>query len=608
MKSTRLLRNQAPIGPANAFQAETTTMPSVEIARSLLLWCATFFALGLVSIIVWRPFKGAPTTHNTLVLLSLTGECLALSITTCLIRTRREWSIFVIHAVIIGFLVRSIPVLLLSHPPLHDGYFYYASLIDLVDTQSFKPVMQDWYPDVGRQLHWPVLQLLTYQIHLWSGAQLDDLWRFLPPATGSLTVVTIGLIAYQAYQSWRIAAIAGLIGSLSDLVLYYQAEYHPQGIAILLATFLIYMIFASRASQRLGIRMLTILVCAAFLFSHHASSLVLPFLLTPLLVVPLLLKLSRRLATTIDENHRWALPWKRLQAEAHRLSMFNSVVVLLVVAALTLQIYRSNDIMNLAVRSLDPIFWGKSNTGETVELVWWFSLLRMSKYLMLVLGGIGIVFAIRRSSISSIILLVLTMTLFLGGIAGTVVMKDASARFLALWFPFTAIPAAVALDHLIETSGRWRFHAAAIAVLVSAVYLAANILNAQTPAYFLDQTPRSAGVWYGNRLPRTDRLAMTGLWLRDHTSTQSRYAVDFSTRMVPFFFSGRPERQLIYKQTDQAAYCRADYLVIDYSLEDSNFMSPLVGIDRSGYARVYDNGSIGVYQRLPDSPCRELLP
>jgi hypothetical protein len=459
---------------------------------------------------------------------------------------------------------------------------------------------------VGRQLHWPVLQLLTYQIHLWSGAPLDGLWRFLPPAIGSLTVVTIGLIAYQAYQSWRIAAIAGLLGSLSDLVLYYQAEYHPQGIAILLATFLIYMIFASRVAQRPGVRILTILACVAFLFAHHASSLILPFLLTPLLVIPLFLKLWQRIATKIDVVHRWTLPWKRLHAEGRQLSMFNSIVVLLVVAALTQHIYRSNDIMTLAVRSLDPFFWGKSDTGEAVRLVWWFSLLRMSKYVMLALGGIGAIFALRRSSINSIILLVLMITLFLGGIAGTVIMKDASARFLALWFPFTAVPAAITLDRLIQTYARWRFHGAAIAMLICTVYLVANILNAQTPAYLLDQTPRSAGVWYGNRLPQTDRLAMTGLWLRDHTSPQSRYAVDFSTRMVPFFFSGRPERQLIYKQAKQTSYCSADYLVIDYSLEDSNFMTPLVGIDRSGYAMVYDNGSIGVYQRLPNSPCREL--
>lgn len=576
---------------------------AMVLSQPILLWIVTASLLGFIAVVVWRPFGWHTATHNTWVLVLLGTLCCSLAVAAYSVNSAQSWALLTAHVVVGGFLIRSVPVLVLPYPPQHDGYFYYVTLINLVDAHSLDGIFRNWYSDVGRQLHWPVLQLLSAQVSAWSGIPLSGTWRFLGPAVGSLTAVAVGLVAYNVYLSWRIAAIAGLLGSLSDLVLYYQSEYQPQGTAIVIFTFFIGMVVVSRSSARVGVRALTLLVGATFLFTHHASSLVLPLLLTPVLIV---YYARRALPFLSDVKQRLANAPRHRGEESNWQAQFGSIIVILIVASLALHIYLSSDILKVALRTLDnPFLAATSRSTASGTAVEWISALRLGKYFLLALCILGMALALRRLSPSRTVLIMLTFSLFIAALVGDVLAPDGTTRFLALWYPFAAIFAASALVTMGSGPKYWTVLGSAVAVLMIGVYIGVGIADSQIPAYMFDNTPRSAGIWYGNELPQTNDIALAGRWLGRSTPKTARFAVDFATRMAPFFFGARSDSQIIYDPATADSYCRADYVVVDYKLEQGQFMQPRVTINYSQYPRVYDNGSVAVFRHVYGSLCSE---
>lgn len=581
-----------------------TTNQQTSTTRGKLLWISAFSTLAFIFVVIWRPFGTSAGLHNVVTLILLGITCMALATAASLTETARQWGIYAIHMVVIGFLLRSIPTLKLSYPPLHDGYFYFVSLQNIVDGHSIGPAYQNWYGDVGRQLYWPVLQLLTAQMSFWSGVSINTLWIFLPPAIGALTFVTLSLITHNTYQSWRIAAIAGLIGSCSDLVLYYQSEYQPQGITIVVITFFMYMILVSRSSQQYFVRILMLMVGATFLFTHHASSLVVPFLLTPFLILPYFAQFwIRYIIPLISDKIRILKFSNNLSREVLALTQMSVVVLILIIAGLSMQIYLSADILSIVLHSVSDPF-GENNGSITSDLsIWWLHALRFGKYILLLFSALGIILTLFRPTSSKIALVILTVGLLAASLGAGVIEPGGATRFLALWFPFGAIFAAAGISSFFITKQRWGQIGKAAAIIITCVYMMLGIVDSQIPAYLLDNTPRASGVWYGNALPRMDRIALAGYWLRDATPTNAHYAVDFSTRMAAFFFGERSDRQIIYNAKSSTLYCDADYTIVDYSLDSNNYMSPNITIDFAHYPRIYDNGSIAVFQHINNIPC-----
>jgi hypothetical protein len=586
---------------------QTAQAGSFTAAMALPLWVTTLCTLGFVGIVIWRPLSQYFWLHNAITLALLAATCLSLASAAFLVKTDRDWGLLAVHAVVIGFLVRGIPVLMLAYPPVHDGYFYFVSFLNIFEAHSLNGVYQGWYGDVGRQLHWPVLQLLTAQISYWSGIAPADLWRFLPPAIGSLTFIAVSLMAYSVFEDWRIASIAGLLGSFSDLVISYQSEYQPQGVAIVVFTFLTYMVLTSRASTKVGARTLTLCVGAAFLFTHHASSLVLPGLLSPALLMPSIGRTWNKLTAQLSSSHRLPIRMsKNVAAEIELIGQFGTVVAVLVVAALTMHIYLSIDILQVTLHSISNplILTATSGPAEwTNPSLWWLNTLRQIKYILLILGAIGVALTLRRPSTTKIALIMLMGGLSVASFLGIYVLPAGTTRFLALWYSFIAIFAAVALASLGRAAGAWRSARSGIAILVIGGYMAGSITNAQIPAYLLDGLPRSTWVWYGNEMPRTDRMEQAGHWLDIHTPANARYGVDFATRMAPFFFAHRSADASVFNAKTFGQYCTVDYLIVDHTLDQDGFMQPRINIDYGIYPRIYDNGSIAVFQRLPGSPC-----
>jgi hypothetical protein len=596
----------------NALISGVLNLPAVESpgAKSFsapvqrALWVAAVGLPLFISVVIWRPFGSNGDVHNLVVLACLVATSIALATASLAVRTGRDWALLGGHALIAGFLVRSIPVVLLPYPPLHDGYYYFVSAINVAEEGSLSPVLANWYSQVGQQLHWPLLQLLTTQLSSWSGTPLVELWRFLPPALGSLTFVAVSLVTYAAFEDWRIASVAGLLATFSDIVLFYQMEYQPQGLAITLFTFFVYTVLLSRSSSAPGVRLIALIVGAAFLFTHHASTLALAALLLPVLFLTLAarLVLSYGLSERLPRLIR--VSGGIVTSATSQLMPFLSIAVLLVVASISLHVYYSTEIFRAALAELDPSTWFSASTGSGPQPTALVYLLRLGKFLLFPLALVGVVATVRLHRPSSYLLAVLFASLSLGALASSIIVPGAGSRLLALWFPFAAVFAAYALTLVARSSISSR----TVVVLAIATYCAIGVIDAQLPAlpYLFQGVARSEGAWFGNALPRTDRTALAGTWLVNHAEKHSTFAVDFSTRMAPFYFGRIPDSQVIYNPAEAEGYCAADYLVVDYGLSTGGFMHPSIDINYSLYPRVYDNGSVAILRRDPATACEPM--
>jgi hypothetical protein len=558
---------------------------------------ASLALLGFAGVVIWRPVAGHAITHNVLVLALLLTGCVSLSLAALKVHDAASWTAFTVHAVLIGFLLRAMPVLMFTYPPNHDGYFYFVSALNVIDAHRIEPVLQAWYSGVEQQLQWPMLQLLTAQVHLWTGIPATDLWRFLPPALGSLTYLAVALVARAISNSWAVSAVAGILAVFADLVVFYQSDYHPQGLAILSGIFFLYLVLASRRTGGLGIRVLLIAAGAFFLFTHHGSALLVPFVLLPLLVVPFV---ARAVGLREHIPGLRGLQMKRdgqLLAQMRGMSRFSTIIVLLSVAAIAMHVYLSDAILALAIRSIDPSI--ARNPTDSGGLVWWIVVLRTVKYVLLVVALMGVALTIKRPSADRLVLLVVLAGATAAGLTAALLAPDGATRLLALWLPWAGLFAAIALVWLVRARARI---GPGLATAALTAFLFAGVLNSQIPAYFLEGSPRSPVMFYGNALPDSEAVAAAGEWLRVHTPVDAIYAVDFATRMAPFYFAGRSDQQLIYA-VEAAAYCRADYLVVDYGLDQEGLLAKRVPLDYRRLPKLYDNGMVAVFDHRAAGSC-----
>jgi hypothetical protein len=561
---------------------------------SRMLWVGTAATALLMWMVVWRPIAVAPV-HNLTVGIALVVAALALVSASVEVKTVTGWFLVGINALLIGFLVRAVPAFVLGYAPLHDGYFYLVSLLNVTQAGTLEPAYATWYGQVGQQLDWPVLQLVTAQVASWSGVAPADLARYLPAAFGSLTYFAVGLLAYSAFPSWRVAALAGVLGGFTDSVLFFQGGYQPQGLAILVLLYFLFLLVVSRTAPSIRTRFLMLLVGAAFLFTHHASTLVLPVLVGPLLILPIVAGLMLSVGRAGEATGRRDRVVKVLAA----LAEYRSVAVLLVVGTLALHLYYYDAIVRFILTAVDPsaLLSAANSTSTPPEL--WLSALRWAKYLVLVMGLVGILRSLRSPTANPVLLVVLALGLMAGTLVSLAALPAAAFRFFALMMPVAAIFAAYALIGGDQTAARGQKVLRSGALTLAAVCVAAGIANAQqsSVAYLFADPPRSAEAWYGGALPRTDLMALAGQWLGKTDSPDRIYAVDFSTRMAPFFYGHISDAREIFGGQDPNSFCQANVLVVDYQLTAEQLMEPRLTFNPSNFDRVYDNGSIAVFLR-----------
>src|SRR2546428_9625417 len=157
-------------------------------------------------------------------------------------------------------------------PFLHDPYFFGVATQDVMAAKSLSPSLQWWYPQVEWVLHWPAMNLLSAELVDVSRLPLAGLMLFQQPFIGALTPVAIFLLARVGVARNDIALVAALVGASADTLAYYQSEYHPQGLALLLFVFFLYAYLKSRRAASLGSRLVPMAFVPALVLVHDFSS------------------------------------------------------------------------------------------------------------------------------------------------------------------------------------------------------------------------------------------------------------------------------------------------------------------------------------------------
>jgi hypothetical protein len=595
-----VIAERAPV-PGMTSQALTS---APRIGLTGLLWIAALSTVGFIWVVTWRPFGSAAALHNAVAAVLLGVMCLTFVASALMVSTEREWGLLALHVTLAGFLVRCIPILGVPYPTLHDGYFYYAALLNIVDGRSLDPTTRDWYSSVGQQLRWPVLHDIAAQLVQWTSVDSSGYWRFLPPALGALTFIAVGLLTEEVYGSWRFAALAGLLATFSDLVLSFQSEYHPQGLALVVFSFFVYLLIKSRSASGPGLRVLMLLIGAVFLFTHHLSSVVLPFMLVPLLLIPVVFEVLVKLGFGRGRLERLFPIPERTQVEIRRLWALGTAVTLLVVAASSFHFFFDDTVLRQLLASAKTPFTAPRNVNPVLpaELAgifpnhppaWWVSVLHAGKYFLMVPAFVGVLLVVKRPTSKQIIVVGLMGVLIVYSLAGIIATAIPSIRFLAFWYPIASVLAAAGLATI---ALKWRrAFALPVVVCMAAIYCAVGIVDQDVPAHIFENTPRTTGLWYGNAVPNMDRMALAGEWLRTHTPDDATYSVDFSTRTSPFFFARRSDRQIVFDPVDPRAHCFADYTEVDEELDQGGYLQPQIPVNYWDRPRIYDNGSIAIY-------------
>jgi len=570
-------------------------MDSDETLRArktrLVLLCSTIgFACFSVSIVYFYrfPILVNPLVSNVLILSILFAWTISLAASSFAATGHRQVSIVLVGIWLYAFTMRSIPELRLGAPFLHDAYFYMLSTQSILKGGTLSSSLSGLYPQINTQLAWPLMQLITVSGTTVTGIDPSIWYGFQEPAIGGLTCVATFLLARVATGRTSVALLAAMFVSSSDVVIYYQAEYHPQGLAVLALTLFLYSFLRARSSFGLSFSILTLFFAASLVFVHHFSSLFIALLAVGFIVVGFLAERT---------------PLRRLKSIWHP-GVFTADYTLwlfVAVAIFAYEILLNTEVMRgfiILLESAEPPSL-LVTTGPGVPL--FVTIGNAMKW-----GVLGLaVFAIWkfRASLTTELyrLLVLLVLLVSAGVVSDFLTGGPAERIIALYVPVGSVFAGLGVAQLLKTSRnmspRVRLQTAAVLGAVAVLCLV-GALNAEVPSLYFHGSAPNSFYWSSNDLSSVGVYNATGSWIARYTDANSIYVTEFDTRVIPFYYAGRPLNNDHY--VDVAYGKLSDFTAPGFVIFNPSITYYYGGVafDKPAFVRdhavVYSNGYVAV--------------
>lgn len=427
------------------------------------------------------------------------------------------------------FLARAVPNLRLSYPPLHDPYYHYVCSLNLLKYGTLKPILNWWYPQINMQLHWPNMHLINAALVKVTNINEMQFFRFQEPLMGIILFLAVFILAKSITKNNAISMLAALFASLGDTIIFYQSEYHPQGLAFVYFTFLFYFYIKSRSQRNIFFTSLMILLITVFALSHHFSSLLLGLLAIAYLVaifftvnIPFLRDRFPEIAGAIKKDYTlWGI---------------------IAIVVLSYHFFGYFSFGKQILTFLKEIAPSASliTAGSQVPLQ--VTLLNAAKYILLFLALPSLVYIFKTKDINEYRCGLLLVCVLIGGVVGTVIIFSPIDRILGFYMPFAAIFGALTVFRLKD---EWlaainKKIVLNVLVFIVSVPMVAGFFNSQTPAYFFQDSAVNTYYWYSNRLPKMDQYKIAGKWVGVFISNESTIGIDFDTRTIPFYYGKHP--------------------------------------------------------------------
>lgn len=529
-----------------------------------------------------------PTVINPLFsdVLIVLGVLLLLS---CLIyasikaKSSRDVILVLLGIMLLSILARSIPHLRLAYPPFADVYYYAISALNIIDYGTLQPILGDWYPGIYAHLHWPVMQLFTATAVKITG--IDSMWffRFQEPLLGGIFVLTVFALAKEATKDNTIALLSALIASASDVVIYYQSEYHPQGFAVIFFVLFLYLYLKSRTMGGVRYRVLALLCLMLFLASHHFSS----------LFVALLAFVFIGLNQIASVLPQWI---GRVTQVAREVRADYNLWTLIAVTGIAyhLMIYLSL-LRGFIRRFIEPQLAPGAEllaVGAAVPML--TTLLNSAKWGIFLLAVYSIVKIIRTPRPHEFRLLVLLACILFAGFVATYLIRGPVDRMITFYVPLISVFAAMTVHKLFTLNKvplRRTQMIKVTTVLMVGLLLVAGFFNGfPVRALYFKSSQIS-----NHHLPKMDEFKVAGEWTGIYIPSNSKIGTGGHIRTVPFFFGKRSYNKVIFP-------VRSITAPIDYIMFDPNFPRRHEEPKQLEYeydrnlSVIYDNGEVKIYK------------
>jgi|GEM_PF-1736758 len=490
------------------------------------------------------------------------------------------------QSLIFIFIARAVPNLRLSYPPLHDPYYHYICTLNILRYGTLKPILDWWYGGVDIQLHWPDMHLLTTALVHITNTGTMQIFRFQEPVMGIMFFLAVFVLAKVVTKNEGMAMMSALFASLSDVVIFYQSEYHPQGFAIVLLILLLYTFIKSRSVNDIRFRYVTLIFCIVFTLSHYFTPLFLALIFGMYLMVLLIIRALSSYSPIEDKFYEII--------EDIRLDYTFLMVIIISALAYHFMVYTS-----VVMGFIRIIFTEQPLQGQLISIgqsnvPLLTSILCVSKWGLFILAIISILWIIKTKNTNEFRLAVLFVSIIVAGIIGNYVIISPLDRLIGFYVPFAAVFGSLTLFRFGDEwfNGIQKNRKVMVAVLIASILMTAGFFNSQTPAYFFQDSSVNTFYWYSNRLPKMDEYKIAGEWINAYILSDLKIGTEFDTRTVPLFYGRQSYNKVIYLPTYPTAS-------VDYVMSNPNIPYDYKGCQKMYFDRdlntVYYNGELKIY-------------
>lgn len=499
-----------------------------------------------------------------------------------------EIYLFFIPSIIFAFIIRSVPNLILSYPPLQDPYFYIVNSLNIINNGTINPVLNSWYPEMNFQLQWPLMHILNSSLFFITNIDFMQLFRFQEPFMGVIFFLGVFILAKVATKNDKISIIAALIATFSDVIIFYQSEYHPQGFAFVFFAFLLYSFLKSSSTDKTNIKLISLIFLIAFIFSHHFSSLFIGFICILYLVyykifsiMPIIKKVFKKFSLNLKKDVQF--------------------FALIIVGSLAYHFNVKYSVLGqfIGISNMNTPPMTLVSMGNSIPL--YVTILNSTKLIVLFLALVSILWIFTTKNMNEIRLAIFSLCILSAGVISKFVVYGPVDRFIGLYIILVCIFVSIALynfysrhfkllkNYSVSLTNNKRIF---VVALLTSIILISGIFNSQSPAYFFKDTGANDYYWYSNVLPEMGEYKAVGDWINcsilPESKLNSKFGTTFDTTIVPFYF-GLVNYYNIEGVNDSKSFNNSSnsrYLLINPKIPCKN----LTNSEYGGYNILYDNG------------------
>lgn len=495
-----------------------------------------------------------------------------------LIKKTKDLYLLLPQSLIFAFIARAVPNLRLSYPPLHDPYFHYVCTLNVLEYGTLKPILGWWYSLLNRQLHWPDMHLITVILEKVTGINIMQFFRFQEPAMGILFFLAVFLLAKTVTENNDVALMAGLFASINDIIIFYQSEYHPQGLSFVYFIFLFYCFIKSRQVTGVCYRFISLIFIIVFALSHYFVPFFLAIVFSSYVVVTLMTRFFSYFSVI---RNKYSNIFENVTSDY---AYFLIVIIFSLSCHLFVFSGAFKDFLGMAGGSVAPAQL-VSIGSSSVPL--FTSILSSCKWGLFILAIISIILIFATKNVNEFRLGTITLVIIFGSVAGNYVVNSPLDRLIGLYAPFAAIFASLTLHRYVHGNfgGIHKNRKVIVSIFIASILMTAGFFNSQTPAYFFKDTRIDTYYWYSNRLPSMDEYKGAGEWIGTFSGKNPFYETEFDTRIIPFYYG---------KQSDNSLICNPAIHSLHYAMINPKI--PYVHKKSSSYLNlIYSNNELNLY-------------